>query len=322
MLHLWDIGCMLSTFSAVVTKVEEAAQAVNFYTLARADGLPWPDASPGSHIDLHLDNGIVRQYSLMVTGNGLGRYVIGVKREQNGRGGSQYIFDNFAVGTTVQASAPRNAFPLVENAAHSVFIAGGIGITPIWAMIQHLQARDSGWELHYACRTASEMPLRDVLGALPYAYLHLDDANGGLLDIAAIAAAAPAAAQFYCCGPAPMLSAFQSALAGRSAEQVHFESFLPTQPGPNARAFGVHLARSNKDYAVPATKSILDVLRESGHDVPYSCEQGVCGSCETAVISGSIDHQDSVLSNRERAEGKTMMICCSRAKEGNLVLDL
>ena len=282
-----------------------------------------PAAEPGAHIDLHLANGMVRQYSLTRPDPAPTQYILGIKRDAASRGGSKYIFDQLKVGTILKVSAPLNHFALDPTAAHSVLIAGGIGITPIWAMVQALQAAGRSWELYFSCRSRGDMAFFDVLRGMTHARLHFDDeANGAFLDIAAIAAGAPKGAHFYCCGPTPMLKAFEDAMQGRPPEQVHVEYFTPKEQPNLAGGYVVVLTRSGREFQIPPGKSILTVLRDAGIDVPYSCEEGICGSCETTVISGSPDHRDSIMTERERARSKTMMICCSGSKGERLVLDL
>jgi ferredoxin-NADP reductase len=225
-------------------------------------------------------------------------------------------------GQALSVSAPRNHFPLASNAQHSVLFAGGIGITPIWAMLQHLKARSQNWELHYASRSRDDMAFRDELQQLPGAHLHFDDENAGrVLDLNAVVSKAPTGAHFYCCGPVPMLDAFRAATAALPSGQVHFEYFAAKEERSLDGGFVVELARSKKEVLIPPGRSILEVLRDEGLDVSSSCEEGICGICETAVISGVPDHRDAILSDHERATNKVMMICCSGSKTARLVLD-
>ncbi len=312
-----------SPIEARLDSIRYAARDTHLYEFSRTDGAMLPDAQPGAHIDLHLPNGLTRQYSLVIPRTSPKSYVLGIKRDPASRGGSRYIFDELRVGNRVKISHPRNNFPLAKAAAHSVLIAGGIGITPIWAMGQDLQRHGQSWELHYSCRSKLDMAFLEHFQNLPCARLHFDEEDDArLLDLNAIVSSAPNDAHLYCCGPLPMLNAFEAATINVPSERVHVEYFTPGE-APNLQGgFVVQLARSGRQFAIPAGKSILDVLREAGIDAASSCQEGICGTCETAVLSGVPDHRDGVLSDSERAANRTMMICCSGAKSDRLVLDI
>jgi ferredoxin-NADP reductase len=306
-----------------VTAIRYAARDTHLFEFSRLDGQPLPAYEPGAHIDLHLPNGIVRQYSLIEPEPDPGRYTIGVKRDPASRGGSRYVHDELRVGRTLKISAPRNNFPLVENASHVVLIAGGIGITPIWCMVQRLAGLGRSWKLHYACRSRADMAFLSALERMDGAQFHFDDESGGkFLDVGAIVTAAPADAHLYCCGPTPMLKAFETATVSRPREQVHIEYFTPKQEAAKAGGFTVELARSGKEFVIPEGKSILQVLLDAGIDVDYSCELGICGACEQRVISGVPEHRDAILTEEEQAANTKVMICCAGCKTERLVLDL
>jgi ferredoxin-NADP reductase len=306
-----------------LTAVRYVARDTHLFEFRSLDGRVLPPAEAGAHIDLHLPNGLLRQYSLVVPDAVAFSYTVGIKLDPASRGGSNYIFETLKVGQTLKISAPRNNFPLDDTAEHSVLVAGGIGITPIWAMSRVLQAAGKPWSLHFSCRSRADMPFLEELQSTPQAHLHFDDeANGAFLDLAGIVAEAPARAHFYCCGPVPMLGAFEAATSNVVPERVHLEYFSAKEAADLSGNYMVQLARSGKEFAVPSGKSILDVLRDAGLSVPYSCEEGICGSCETAVISGIPDHRDAILTDKERAANKTMMICCSGCLSEKLVLDL
>jgi tetrachlorobenzoquinone reductase len=312
---------------ARLTKVEDVARDTKLYTFARADGGKLPPCSPGAHIDLHLPNGLVRQFSLVVPNSDPDNYVVGVKRDAASRGGSRYIIEEMRAGDEIKISAPRNTFPLIENAEHVVLIAGGIGITPIWCMAQELAARKRSWKLYYACQSRQDMAFLDALQKLDPQSVHLhfdDEAGGKFLDLAAAIAAAPQDAHFYCCGPNPMLKAFEAAAVSRPHGNVHVEYFTPKEDAASARmgGFWVELARSGEEYFIPEGKKILEVLFDAGVDVDYSCELGICGACETRIISGIPEHHDSVLSEEEQASNTKVMICCCGCKTERLVLDM
>jgi ferredoxin-NADP reductase len=312
---------------ARLTKIEDAARDTKLYTFQRVDGARLPPYKPGAHIDLHLPNGLTRQFSLVVPNADPDSYVVGVKRDENSRGGSRYIIEQMKVGEQIKISAPRNNFPLVEDAEHVVLVAGGIGITPIWCMAQQLAALGRSWKIHYACRSQTDMAFLGELKKLDPKFVHLhfdDEAAGKVLDVAAAVAEAPANSHFYCCGPNPMLKAFEAAAASRPRAFVHVEYFTPKDDAAAGASggFWVELARSGEEYFIPEGKKILEVLYEAGVDVDYSCELGICGACETKVISGIPEHHDSVLSEEEQAANTKVMICCAGCKTERLVLDM
>jgi ferredoxin-NADP reductase len=306
-----------------VTAVRRAADDTNLYELMRPDGTPLPPSEPGAHVDLHLPNGLTRQYSLVLPCPLPSSYTLAIKRDANSRGGSSYIFDELTTGRALKISVPRNHFPLAAAATHHVLIAGGIGITPIFAMTQKLRADGASFVLHYAGRTRSQLAFLDELADAAFAHVHCDDEQGGaFLDLAALVAQAPASSHFYCCGPAPMLDAFLAATVGIPPERVHCEYFVAKHAANKAGGFIVELARSSREIRIPAGMSILEALREAGLTLDSSCQEGICGVCETRVISGIPDHRDAVLSEHEHASNKSMMICCSGSKSERLVLDL
>jgi len=209
-----------------------------------------------------------------------------------------------------------------------VLIAGGIGITPIWCMAQQLTALGGSWKIYYACRSQADMAFLSELKKLDakFTHLHFDDEAGGkFLDMAAAIAEAPAEAHFYCCGPNPMLKAFEAAAASRPKANIHIEYFTPKEDANAEDALGgfwVELARSGEEYFIPPGRKVLEVLFDAGVDVDYSCELGICGACETKVISGTPVHHDSVLSEEEQATNEKVMICCCGCKTERLVLDM
>src|ERR1700733_9029607 len=312
---------------ARLSKIEDVARGTKLYTFERIDGGKLPGYKPGAHIDLHLPNGLLRQFSLTVPASYPDSYTVGVKRDENSRGGSRYIIEQMKVGDQIKISAPRNNFPLVETAPHVVLCAGGIGITPIWCMAQELEAQGRSWKIHYACRSQADMAFLSDLKKLnpERVHLHFDDEAGGkVLDLAAAIAEAPATAHFYCCGPNPMLKAFEAAAASRPRANVHIEYFTAKQEASanELGGFCVELSRSGEEYFIPPGKKVLEVLFDAGVDVDYSCELGICGACETKVISGIPVHHDSVLSEEEQATNEKVMICCCGCKTERLVLDM
>ena len=316
-------GVATGNIEVRLVAIRYAARDTHLFELARPGGGVLPAAEAGAHVDLCLPDGSIRQYSLTRCDPAPASYTLGIKRDAAGRGGSRLILDTFKVGQLLTISAPRNNFALVENAAHVMLLAGGIGITPIRAMVQRLSALGRSFELHYSSRSRADMAFADELAPMPNARLHCDDEHGGkFLDLAAVIAAAPAGSHYYCCGPAPMLAAFEAATKAVLPARVHIEYFTAKEEKSLAGGYIVRLARSNREFVVPPGKSILQVLQDAGIDIPYSCEQGICGSCETRVLAGEPDHRDAILSDAERAANQTMMICCSGAKSDKLVLDL
>ena len=303
--------------------IRYAAADTNLYEFADPEGRPLPAYDPGAHIDIHLPGGLMRQYSLARPDRYGQPYLVGIKLDRAGRGGSRWLHDEARVGELFRIASPRNHFPLAEDAAHSVLIAGGIGVTPVWCMAQRLEALGAPFELHYAVRTRADAAFLTELETMePRARLHVDAEAEGVLDVAGIVAAAPAAAHLYCCGPAPMMAAFEASVAGRPAEQVHVEYFSAAPPAPIEGGFVVALAKSGREFVIPPGTTILETLRRAGLTLTSSCEQGVCGACETRVLEGVPDHRDLLLTPAEKASNKTMMICCSGALSDRLVLDL
>jgi ferredoxin-NADP reductase len=301
-----------------------ATRDILVYEFVRPEGGPLPAVEPGAHVDVHLANGITRSYSLLHAGAALDRYLVGVKRDPNSRGGSRYMHEQLRVGSLLELSQPRNHFPLEEQAAYTVLVAGGIGITPILCMAERLERRGAPFELWYASRSRADLAFLPELARFgERVRLHVDDEANAVLDMGAIVAAAPACAHFYCCGPGPMLAAYEAAAAGRPPETVHLERFGASQPpATDGGGFVVALARSGIELCVPTGSTLLQVLTSNGVAIDSSCEAGICGCCEVAVLEGEVDHRDEVLTPAQRAGIKSMMVCCSRAKGGRLVLDL
>jgi ferredoxin-NADP reductase len=306
-----------------LTAIRYLARDTNLYEFRQLEGKPLPGYQPGAHVDLHLPNGLIRQYSLVELQPAT--YSFGIKRDPASRGGSRYIHDELKVGRTLKISAPRNNFPLKEDAAHTLLFAGGIGITPVWCMVQRLLELGCSWQLYYTCRSRADAAFLEPLQALAGVQLHFDDEHQNrFLDFAGIIGAARKDTQFYCCGPTPMLKAFEAATVSWPRQQVHVEYFSPKQDATRDTkgGFVVELARSGREFFIPQGLSILDVLLDEGVNVDYSCQLGICGSCEQHVISGIPDHRNSILSEEEQAENTRVMICCAGCKSERLVLDL
>lgn len=306
-----------------------AAKDIRLFELRPlARGASLPCFTAGAHIDLHLPDAMVRSYSLLNPQEEQHRYLIAVNKDPATRGGSRYLHESLRVGDRLTIGPPRNNFPLVEDAPDSVLIAGGIGITPLWCMMQRLTRLGRPWRLYYSARTREQAAFLDEIESLGLqvgakAVFNFDHEPGGrILDLRAVIRDAPTEAHLYCCGPAAMLGAFRDAAAAWPPERVHLEYFSAVSPAATSGGYTVVLARSQRRVVVKEGMTILDALLEEGIDVPYSCKEGVCGSCETAVLGGVPDHRDVILSDAERAAGRTMMICCSGCKSKELVLDL
>jgi vanillate O-demethylase ferredoxin subunit len=309
-----------------VKRISYEAESINSYELVLPAGGDLAPFTAGSHIDVHLKNGMIRSYSLVNDQSERHRYVIAVNKDASGRGGSSFVHDTFKAGDIVTASAPRNNFALREDAEYSLLIAGGIGITPLMSMIRRLETLGRPWKLAYAARTRRAGAFLGEINVIrPNAdlNLHFDDEHAGQpLDLAGIVASAPAHTHLYCCGPVPMLEAFEKVAAGRPAGHVHVEYFQAAQAPSVEGGFEIRLARSKRTIAVEPGKTILNAVLDAGIMANYSCSEGVCGTCETRVIEGIPDHRDLFLRPEEKATNKTIMICCSGSKSGTLVLDL
>jgi vanillate O-demethylase ferredoxin subunit len=306
-----------------VKRISYEAESINSYELVVPAGGDLAPFTAGSHIDLHLPNGMIRSYSLVNNPGERHRYVVAINKDAASRGGSRHIHETLRAGDLITISHPKNNFVLEESAAHTVLIAGGIGITPLLSMIHRLGAFGRSCELHYAARTRAAAAFLDELKALgPRLHLHVDEETGRVLDLPAIVRNAPAGAHLYCCGPVPMLEAFEAATADRPSAQVHVEYFTAREKPAVEGGFQVKLARSNRTITVEPGKTILNALLDAGIAVNYACTEGVCGTCETRVIEGVPDHRDLFLGKEEQGANTTMMICCSGSKSGTLVLDL
>lgn len=314
----------------------QEAQGVISLDLRSANGDDLPPFTAGSHVELEVpatqgEPPLRRQYSLCNDPSEEGRYLIGVGLDAESRGGSAWLHGHVEVGAVLRARAPRNHFALDESAPHSIFIAGGIGITPLLAMARRLGSLGRCWTLYYCVRTPSRAAFLDALRRIPCGeVVTVHDAMPGVtsLDLAAVVDSAAADTHLYCCGPSPLMAAFERAAAGRAPNTVHVEWFKAKATSPNdmptavAGAFALHLAHSGRTLQVPVGKTILDTLLDAGIAVDSSCRDGICGSCETRVLAGVPEHYDSVLSASERASGDRMMVCVSRCKGEALTLAL
>lgn len=310
-----------------VRSVTWEAPDIHSWDLRPRAGGELPAFTAGAHVDLHLPNGMLRSYSLVNPQTERHRYVIAAQKDRASRGGSRCLHEQVRTGDALRISAPRNNFPLAEDAPHSVLFAGGIGITPVFNMAGRLAALGRSWALHYCARARSAAAFLEPIAALASArgkvHLHFDDEQGGKPpDLAGIVGAAGAGTHFYCCGPLPMLAAFEAATAALPAGQVHVEYFTAKDAPAKGGGFAVVLAKSGVELVVPGGKTILETVLDAGIAASYSCMEGVCGTCETRVLEGIPEHRDLVLTKAEQASNRTMMICCSGCKGERLVLEL
>lgn len=315
-----------STFEAdlVVVSRRDEAQGVVLVEFAHPTGERLPDWTPGAHIDVHLPGGMLRQYSLCGNPADRERWRIGVLREPLGRGGSRWIADELTEGCSLRVRGPRNNFPL-QPADRYVFVAGGIGITPLLPMIRAVHTAGRDWVLHYGGRTRSSMAfLSQLVDYGSRVQAHPQD-EVGLLDLESVLSAAADDALVYCCGPTPLIEALEDRCRTRRSGALHVERFTaaPDPTGSHAdTAFEVVCERSGATVSVPADLSILEAVENAGIAVLSSCAEGICGTCETPVLDGVPDHRDSLLTDEEKAAGDSMMICVSRSHGDRLVLDL
>lgn len=282
-----------------------------------------PAPAPGAHVDLHLPGGKIRQYSLCGDPDDDGTYQIAVKREDGGRGASRWIHDNIRLGSIVPVSAPRNNFPLAPASRH-VFIAGGIGITPILPMVRALARRNADFDLHYCAQRAASAPFLSLLQELcgPQrlkTYLSCGE-TPARLDVERLLKSVTPGTHVYCCGPQRLTLAFRAAAINRPASYVHCEIFKPTlDDNFVSEPFDIRLSSSGEVLRVPSDKSALEVLRAHGVALSSSCEFGVCGSCTCRYVDGVVIHRDSVLDVTARQD--RMILCVSRARV-RVTLDL
>jgi ferredoxin-NADP reductase len=318
----------------VVDEVRLEAEDARSFLLVAAEGAELPCWQPGSHLEVFLPSGRRRHYSLCGDPADRRSYRIAVRRLDGGGGGSRELHDSIRAGSAVTVRGPRNAFPFAPAARSTaaarssaqpaatgyLFLAGGIGITPILPMVKQAAADGAPWQLVYTGRSRASMPFLDELSALdpdriwvrPYDQ-HGFPAGAELLE------RAPTGATVYCCGPNPMIVSVRRDFPASAAAGLHFERFS-APPVLDGVPFEVTLRRSNRVLMVPANASALDIIRKTVPDVAYSCQQGFCGSCRTRVISGEIEHRDRVLTDHERSD--TMTICVSRSRGGRIDLDI
>ena len=319
------------TLHVTVKQIDQINPAVKRFTLVAVDGGFLPAFSGGAHILVHMQQGeqrLTNAYSLMNSPAHSDQYQIGVLLEDAGKGGSRYMHTQVKVGDTLQISAPKNLFGLAYNAHRHIFIAGGIGITPILSQLEELAIRQADYQLHYAFQNSKRGPFGEELAQGQHnARTTLYEKEAGQrMDVEAILAQADAHTHIYVCGPTRLNEAVLAAAKKRqiAPEQLHTELFgaAATEAGGNGE-FVVTLAKSGKEVVVAPGTTILAALEKCGvSDVPFLCRSGVCGTCETTILSGEADHCDQYLTQEEKAANKTLMVCVSRARTAKIVLDL
>jgi phthalate 4,5-dioxygenase reductase subunit len=307
-----------------VMRNDKIADGIHILEFRDAGGQPLPEFSAGAHIAIQAPNGLLRKYSLCNDPAERDRYLVAIKREANGRGGSCNLIDNTKAGDELMVAPPVNDFGLPPRAQDFLFIAGGIGITPIMAMIREVLRQGKRFRLFYCSRSPETTAFLDELSAPEFkdqVTIHYDQGDPARsLDLKPVLAERKNREHLYCCGPRPLMEAVRNMSDHWSSTAVHFEAFSEAETHkPTDKPFELRLARSGEVLDVPTTKTILEVLRDRGLEVPSSCETGTCGTCRTKLIAGEADHRDLVLAEHERAD--TIMICVSRAKSDEITID-
>lgn len=312
-----------------VAKKAQAALDIFTYELVDPAGESLPRFTAGAHVDVHIRDGLVRQYSLCNDPQENHRYEIGVLRDPASRGGSVAMHDDIKEGDLLQISEPRNHFPLAHDAKESVLFAGGIGVTPILCMAERLANIGSAFSMHYCSRSPDRAAFKERIAASSFSanvHFHYDDgADSQKLDIKTAMGQPSSQKHLYVCGPTGFLEFVRSSAkaAGWADENVHFEYFgAEVQASESTDSFNVKIASTGQVFSVNPDETIASVLGNNGIDVPLSCEQGVCGTCLTHVLEGEPEHLDHYLTDDEREANDQILVCCSRSKSKELVLDL
>jgi phthalate 4,5-dioxygenase reductase component len=313
-----------STMPLRLTRNDRIADGIYILEFCDPDGKQLPEFSAGAHIAVRVPNGLLRKYSLCNDPSERDRYQIAVKRESEGRGGSCSLIDDAKAGDELTVTAPVNDFGLPPRAQDFLFVAGGIGVTPIMAMIRQVMAEGKRFRLFYCSRSPETTAFRDELSVPEFkdkVIIHYDQGDAfRSLDLRPILAERKNREHLYCCGPRPLMEAVRAMTDHWSPTAVHFEAFSEAETHKaDDKPFKVKLARSGDVLEVSTSKTILEVLRDHGLDVPSSCETGTCGTCRTKLLAGEVDHRDLVLAEHERKD--TVMICVSRARGAEITID-
>jgi ferredoxin-NADP reductase len=309
----------------VARSVRQEADGVRSFRFERPDGGPVPPWSPGAHLEFTLPSGAVRHYSLCGDPEDRSGYLVAVLDQRGGRGGSREFHNRVTAGTELVVREPRNHFPLVDASSY-LFIAGGIGITPILPMVRQVAKSGSGFRVVYGGRSVSSMAFCDDISAYEGSVSLVPEDTSGRIDIAGEIDRCPAGVQVFCCGPAPLLRAVEEVCTGHQrVGGLHFERFGSAGGAVSTAGLGtfeVELARTGITVSVDEESSILDKVLQAVPDQPWSCREGYCGTCETAILSGEPEHADDILTPAERASNSIMMICVGRSRSPRLVLDI
>lgn len=316
------------TIPVVVQSKAIEAEGIVSFTLLAQNGLDLPAFEAGSHIDVHVGQGLIRQYSLCNAPSERHRYVISVSLDPQSRGGSSAMHEQISAGDVLQISAPRNHFPLI-HAERYLLLAGGIGITPILCMAEHLSAANADFEMHYCARSPERTAFRSRIADSTFrdqVHFHYDSgAADQKLDFGDLFSKQSRGTHVFLCGPTGFIEhATNTARAyGWSDDAIHFEYFSAAPvDGSGDTSFEVRLASSGDTYVIPPDQTVVAVLAQHGIEIPVSCEAGVCGTCLTRVLDGHPDHRDAFMTDEEHAQNDQFTPCCSRSKGDVLVLDL
>lgn len=311
-------------YQVIVSQKEAVTSRVSRLTLSPKDGQALPAWSPGAHIDVFLPDGMIRQYSLCGALDAQ-HYQIAVQWEEQGKGGSRYIHQTLQPGAELTISEPRNHFPLTEDNSPCLFLAAGIGITPFIPMVEACLSSNRPFKLSYAIAKASDNLLSEHYTSLANVQVHDKATQGARLDISAVLAAATANSDIFVCGPNGFINDVLSLAAQQGVDpaRLHRE-FFTAEPIDHSGdgSFEVEIASTGQIVSVGKDESMLEALEDNGFFVPVSCEEGVCGTCITPLLSGEADHKDVFLTDKEKAQMDRVAVCCSRAKSPRLILDL
>ena len=312
----------------VVVSRNTEAHGICSFELAAHDGGPLPAFSAGAHIDVHLDDGLIRQYSLCNHPDERHRYVIAVLHDPASRGGSQHLHEQINTGAPLRISEPRNLFPLVHEARRSLLFAGGIGITPILCMAERLAHSGADFQLHYCARSSERAAFVERLRQCAFSdrvHLHFDEQPDTVMQAAHVLAEPQHDVHLYVCGPAGFMQHVldTARTQGWHEDTLHREYFAaaPVDTRNDGR-FSVKVNSTGQVFEIAADQTVVQVLERHDIDIPMSCEQGVCGTCLTRVLEGTPDHRDNFLTEEEQACNDQFTPCCSRSKTPLLVLDI
>jgi vanillate monooxygenase ferredoxin subunit len=320
----------VSDLNLKIEKIVQETSTVKAYVLKSADGAALPEFTAGAHVDVMvtLEDGKTdkRSYSLASDPKDTSAYTLGVLREKEGKGGSAFMHDKLKEGDVIEASNPKNHFPLDGEAEDNLLIAGGIGVTPILAMARSLTAQGTRFNMHYAARAPEEMAFKTdveaVCGDNGHLYFDGGDPTKGI-NLKDLLSNRPGGLHLFVCGPGGLIEAVRTTAAdlGWPENTVHYEVFKPEELSGEDTELQVTLSENGQTYTIPADKSILDVLLDEGVDIDYDCKMGICGLCAVKVIDGDPDHRDYVLTEGEKTDEQLFCPCISRAKGGSITLE-